>query len=245
MGLDIYCGPITRYVVGDWLTAVQQAGLEEGMRVEVVRPNQPVDIITDPDLVTHEVGEWQRGLLSALGLSDGWVDRVDGDYATDKPDWDGYGAVVLLAAYDERPDVAPGSTLRRGFRRSPVRETLPRDFGDAPAFKAASRLPQKYPTLLSGAEWCLPLSAGPTLFQAPTPNGDQLLMGRVTALHQELTELNGATIRLSSGDLATAREKGPPEPGSSVEAVAPFGIAVLLALAEYAVVNRVAWIMDY
>ena len=131
MGLDVYAGPLTRYLAGDWLTIVQQAGLASGREV------------------------------------------------------------------------------------------------------------------LRGAEWCLPLATGPTLFGTQTPNGGEVTMGRVDNLVSELRDLNEATLRLSPAALAAAREDGPPEPGAPVAAVAPFGLAVLLHLAEYAAAHRVPWIMDY
>lgn len=248
MGLDVYAGPVARYVAGNWLTIVQQAASEQGMRVEIVRAGGPQDgddAVTDAGIVAEVVHDWQRALLAAVGVADGWDDRLDGDYETDKPDWDGYGAVVLLAAYDEQPGLAPGSVARRGIRRKATPDTAPREFADAPAYKEASRSPERYPTLLGGAEWCLPLSAGPTLFGASTPNGSEVLMGRVDNLRSELEELNRATLRLSASDLASVRRAGPPDTGAPVHAVAPFGLAVLLALAEYASRRRVPWIMDY
>lgn len=247
MGLDIYAGPVTRYVAGDWLTVVQQAGLAQGFSVRMFRGGVEDDGDGAPDLDTaaEVVEQWQRALLQALGLEDGWVDRAEADYETDKPDWDGYGAVVLLAAYEEQPDLVPGSATRRGLRRSTVKAVVPREFPDAPAFKAATKAPARFPTLIGGAEWCLPLAGGPDLFAGTAPGGNEVVMGRVDTLHRELVELNRATLQLSPAQLAEAREEGPPEAGAPVEAVAPFGLAVLLAMAEYAVAHRVAWIMDY
>lgn len=59
----------------------------------------------------------------------------------------------------------------------------------------------------------------------------------------------GAVVLLAAfqerPDLANARAAGPPGFGASVEDLAPFGLAVLLALAGFAAANSVAWIMDY
>ena len=92
-------------------------------------PDQPADTIQDIDVVTDVVARWQSGLLATFGFAgDRWVERADGPYLTDKPDWDGYGAVVLLAAYVERPDLAPGTTARRGWRRRDILPVMPREF---------------------------------------------------------------------------------------------------------------------
>lgn len=247
MGLDVYAGPVTRYVAGDWLTIVQQAGRASGMDVRLVRHGveDGDDVVQDPDLVFEVVDSWKRGLLEALGARRGWDESVDGEYLTDKPDWDGYGAVVLLAAFDERPDLGRGGPAGRRNRRGGEAAVLPRDFPEAAAFQAAQESPQRYPTLLLGAEWCLPVIDGPTVFQAPTPNGTPLSMGRVDRLLGELHTLNDRTLRLSEADLAAARDEGPPPPKATVDEVAPFGLAVLTALAEFAMRTSAAWIMDY
>ncbi len=157
----------------------------------------------------------------------------DADYSTDKPDWDGYGAVILLAAYDERPDLAPGTRQPTGLRRKAIAETAPRQFGEAAAYQAARQAAQRYPTLLSGAEWCLPLSTGPAVFRAPMPNGNPITMGRVDNLLTELQALNERTLTLSDADLAAASTVGPPASGTAVAQTAPFGLAALLRLASY------------
>ena len=139
VGLDIYAGPVTRYVAGDWLTIVQQAGAASGIPVEVIRPNEPADAIHDTSVVEVAVGEWQGRLLQSLDVVGDWADTADAPYSTDKPDWDGYGAVVLLAAGRERPDLAPGTRVGKGLRRSRVPTVMPRQFQDSEAFKAASK----------------------------------------------------------------------------------------------------------
>jgi hypothetical protein len=166
-------------------------------------------------------------------------------WSTDKPDWDGYGAVVLLAAFEERPDLAPGQAVRKGLWRRVIESVTPRNFPESEAFKAASQSPTTFPTLLHGAEWCLPLTSGPTVFNAATPNGTQLTMGRVDQLLAELINLNERTLQLSPAELESARQAGPPRPSAPVLEVAPFGLAVMLALAEFAAVHSVPWIMDY
>src|SRR5688500_3108034 len=107
MGLDVYVGPLTRYGLGDWLTAVQQAAQALGKEAWVVRiepDRDPEDLITDRREVADAVRSWQIGLSDALDTSEVWTDEAELPYWTDKPDWDGYGGMVLLAAYDEQPD---------------------------------------------------------------------------------------------------------------------------------------------
>jgi hypothetical protein len=151
VGLDLYVGPLTRYHLGDWLTAVQQIGQDMGITVEVDRHRpEPQEPITDPDQVLAVVRQWQSGLGEALGCQADWPEDTTLPYWTDKPDWDGYGGLLLLAAYDERPDLRPDRSDSSG--RQPATDQ-PRAYEEAPAYQAASAQPQRYPSLLRGAEW--------------------------------------------------------------------------------------------
>jgi hypothetical protein len=59
MGLDVYVGPLTRYTLGEWLTIVQQAGLDAGHQVQIVRAApDPEDVVTDPVEVRGAVTGW-------------------------------------------------------------------------------------------------------------------------------------------------------------------------------------------
>ena len=135
MGLDVYVGSLTRYYVGDWLLIAQQVGEQMDMKVTVVRTEpEPADAITDPAAVLDTALRWQSRLCGALGGAQAWAERADLPYWTDKPGWDGFGGMVLLAAYDERPDLWPESAEDPG------------EFGSSPAYAAAAGNPQRYPS---------------------------------------------------------------------------------------------------
>jgi hypothetical protein len=244
MGLDVYVGPLTRYGLGDWLTAVQQAAQALGMEARVVRTEpDPEDLITDPLEVADAVRSWQIGLSDALGTSEVWPDEAELPYWTDKPDWDGYGGMVLLAAYDEQPDLKPGS--RSGLLRRENPADSPREFHDAPAYQRAAANPAKYPTLLAGVEWWLPYEVGPTVFEAPRPTGHPALMGRVNQLLAEL-ELLAASLGVDrEEDLVRLRQAGPPELPSDVDSAGRFGLAVFIQLARVAHEAKQPLLLDY
>jgi len=236
VGLDIYAGPVSRYAGAGWQTIVQQAGAAAGMPVITVRPGESLSEV-------QPVERWKAAIMRQLGVNEDWDDRPNGEYYTDKPGWEGYGAVVLLAAYDEHPELAPGAKVKRLFGSRAVGAVAPDQFGEAEAYKAAVESPVRYPTLLR-AEWCLPISGGPALFAAPTPTGKQVTMGHVDRLMGELTLLNERTLKLSPADMEAARQAGPTDPGS-LEGMVRFGLSVVMPTAEFAAKNRVAWIMDY
>src|SRR5207249_5208071 len=112
MGLDVYVGSLTRYYAQDWETIVQQWGREQGLPVEVRRSQaSPPDRITDPTVIRPDMIKWRsdlnQALSSRLGVELDWEEAPDAPYFTDKPGWDGYGGLVLLAAHEENPQLKP------------------------------------------------------------------------------------------------------------------------------------------
>ena len=206
-------GPLTRYYLGDWQSITQQLGAQMGYEVQIVRP-EPVDRETDPEVVLEAVRNWQAWIGGALGSAQDWSEGPALSYWTDKPDWDGYGAVALLAAYDERPDL-------RGDADDP------RTFGEAAAYQKAAAQPERYYSLLAGVEWWLPLSVDPGVIEAPPPAGDPIRMASVDRLLGELRVLGERTGILAGGDLEEVRRAGPADRGAPVEEVARFGLAVV------------------
>ncbi|MEU5949622.1 hypothetical protein ABZ793_29260 [Micromonospora sp. NPDC047465] len=235
MGLDLYVGPLTRYHLNDWLTIAQQIGARDGYDVRIVRAHEDEDPETDPDMVQNAVREWQQWLGEALGGPVDWPESATQPYWTDKPDWDGFGAVLLFAAYDERPDLRPSPWDK---------EDRPREFADAPAYQAASAQPERYLTLLSGVEWWLPLAEDPLVIEASRPTGQPTRMGSIDRLAAELRLLDERAGVLAGHDPAELR-RGLPSDDPTLAEVARFGLAVMLDLAETAIEHRQPLLLDY
>jgi hypothetical protein len=245
MGLDVYVGSLTRYTLGEWLTVVQQAGLDAGIEVQIARAVPgPDDAVTDPSEVRDAVLAWERCLLDSLGDNgDEWPDEADLPYWTDKPDWDGYGGLVLLAAYDEKPELAPGNR-KRLLGRGAIADN-PRAFGESRAVQAAAKAPVRYPTLLAGVEWWLPLSAGPAVFETARLTGQPTRMGRVDQLVNELRTLATRLGIADEDELRALRQAGPPPGEADANTVGRFGLASFLALALMAEQHRQPLLLDY
>ena len=239
----MYVGSLTRYYLEDWLTVVQQAGATSGTEVLLVRSAPaPDDPLTDPGDVRDAVVAWCDGLAHALGIPCAWPETADSPYWTDKPDWDGYGAVVLAAAYDERPDLRPDAS---GLLRRKASPDRPRDFGESRAYQAASAQPTRYPTLLGGAEWWLPIGSMPGAWAAPRVSGEMTRMSTVENLGTELVELADRTGLLDGVRREDVLQRGVPSSDAPIEEVAPFGLAMLLGLAEQASLHRQPLLLDY
>src|SRR5262245_17676623 len=117
MALDVYVGSLTRYYTGDWENVTERAGRTRGAGRQVGRQR-------DAARVQPAVVAWREALAAALGdqvviLAD-WDESADAPHFTGRPGWDGFGSLVLWAAYAEHP------ALRRP-------DSLPEEWDDDPA----------------------------------------------------------------------------------------------------------------
>ena len=241
LGLDVYAGSLTRYHAGAWSTIVDQTE-EAGVEVRVSRADDlPADSIHDPEEVLAVVLSWREQLGTHLGIRLEWPEGIGTPYDTDELEWDGYGAVQLLAAYEVHPDLQP----KRGWFRGDPRDD-PSLYPDAAAYQAAVARPEttRYPTLMFSTEWFLPGDLAGRVFEAQGPHRRPVVMAGLDALAAELEDLNDRTLQLNNGDVEQVRRRGPGDT-SSVGAMAPFGLAVLLDLARFAVEHRCPMLLDY
>ncbi len=237
MGMDVYVGPLSRYLARDWRTIVEQAGEASGRPVEVVRPED--DGPPSPDDALEASRAFQRQVAHELGRDDiGWADDPSWPYATDKPDWDGYAGVLLLAAYDERPHLDP----RRQTPEQPL-DSVKR-FTEAPAYAAAEdERPLRYSTLLHHVEWWLPLPDDVHIFATERPGGQSARMGSVAMLDLELGVLR-TRYGLTEDHLTGIRRHGPPDDEDPWN-WGRFGLACLLPLVRWAREANHPVLLDY
>jgi hypothetical protein len=245
MALDVYVGPLTRYYARDWQNLVQRAGEARGIPVYVIRttPDAP-DTITDPSVIAPAALAWQRLIAQGLETDVEWEEGPNLPYWTDRPYWDGYGALVLLAAYEVCPDLAPRP--KRGFLSRRINPEIPRIFRESPAYRAAADTGGgDYPSLLLGVEWWLPIVGAPRVFRLEDLGGRVRTMSRLDVLHDELRRLNRATMHLDSEQLAAAHGRPPQGPDRPVHELAPFGLSIFMSLVETALANRQPLLLDY
>lgn len=219
VSVDLYAGPLTRYLAGDWVTRLP-AGVEH-------HP-PPADALTDPQRLRQVVLRWREALASGLrghGVELEWAEAADGAYTAERIGA-GWGAVLLLAAYDERPELSGPD--------------------DAPALPGASLAVRavaepaahsRYPALVKDVLWWLP-ARFPFGFEAPTPSGARLRMASVDALGEQLDELDRRTLRLGSAPVA------PPADAPSREELAAWGLHLLLRGAAAAAGARLPLLLD-
>lgn len=253
MALDIYCGTLTRYYMHDWETADQQWARANGVALPLGRPGD--DEHPPLDQVVAGMEAWRDALADYLhdefGCELYWEENNDTAYFTDKPDWDGYGAVLLWALCTEQ-GIAPPDLLQPGWDYT--EDGVYQQFLNAPYDTA-------YPALLCDAQLFLPADAD-FLLQAEDPCGNESIVTSSFSLLRDLQRLNERTWRADRATIAEWAGQGFPggqtytvrggkpylvqdERQPSLEQAAQFGFGVLYALAEYATSHHVPMLFDY
>ena len=127
MGFDIYAGTLTRYYSHNWKTVVQQWAEENGYSFNRITPDgEPAD---DEELSPAEVQavveNWRDQILSAISQPGQppyapWPEDNEKPYYTDKPDWDAFGAMLLVAACHTYDEPVPSTVEKGSILWSPV-----------------------------------------------------------------------------------------------------------------------------
>lgn len=181
MGLDIYAGTLTRYYSHNWKTAVQQWAEKNGYTFQKITPSGPAADAEElsPVEIQRGVENWRDQILAAISQPSCalWPEDNERPYYTDKPDWDAFGAMLLVAACHTYDEPVPRTVEKRwDFMKYPVMDRLASD-------------EERVWSLFRGATWWLPLP-GSFFFQAPLPTGDTAVIGTVDGLREELEVLN-------------------------------------------------------
>ena len=230
MGLDVYVGSLTRYYAGDWETIIQQAAREQGLEFQVIRADEPENAVTDPEEIQAAVLGWRSALGSALGCELDWEESQDTPYYTDKPDWEGYGGLQLLAAYAERgKDKQPKTSAAEWHRDKEWR-------------KANKQSSPRYRHLYAPELWFPTGIAEPVT--TTDASGNELTIGSSSTLLSHLRDLNEQTFKGSDEEQESWRREGV-EPEGEFDDAARFGLAVFLELAEKSVTDRLPMKLDY
>ncbi len=237
MGLDVYVGPLTRYYAGNWQTIVQQVMAGSGVPVQIIRPNRGwLDRLRDrigfrgPD-AARVVRRWRDRLRRELRIAGlDWNEDPEAEYATDKPAWDCYGALVLWAAYDELPSAKRRETAE-GWEKDP-------------AYQSSRANPQSlYRHLLADTEIWLPVE-----FDAPARTaaivGDSIVIGSSPRLLAELRELNLRTWNADDRQISQWRRDGA-DYGAPLEISARFGFCIFYELVRRSIAARLPMKLDY
>jgi hypothetical protein len=233
MALDVYVGTLTRYYAGEWENIAEKAARERGAQYRIGRAG-------GAERGGEEIGQavlsWRGVLNESLGeriaLPLDWNESADAPYFTGRPGWDGFGSLVLWAAYAEHPGVRRPASLPEEWDNDPV---LVRS--NAQGFRS------RYSHLVRNVELWLP---GPFdfTFEGEDVDGRRVVMGSTATLRRQLEDLNGATWKADEDVVATwGRDSLAAD--APLEQNARYAFAVLLDLTRRAVEHRLAMKLDY
>lgn len=234
MALDVYVGPLTRYYAGAWESLAETAARKRG----APRPagsGKAADAARNQDRIRQRVLAWRRMLARALGeridVPLDWDESEAAPWFTHRPGWDGFGSLVLWAAYAENP------TLR-------LPTALAEDWDDdvALARSTAEGVRSRYSHLVRNVEMWLPVAFEIT-FEGEDVAGRRVVMGSVTTLLRQLADLNASTWKASTADI-TAWGRMPPG-DRTVEGCARYAFAILSDLARRAQAERLPMKLDH
>jgi hypothetical protein len=236
MALDVYVGSLTRYYAADWESVVDKTARERGRKAEDGQPRAAGAPNKDRERIQASVLAWRRTLGGALAphLAEplSWNEAPEAPWFTDRPDWDGFGALVLWAAYAEQP------TLRRPA-------ALPKEWDEDAALvrSNAEGFRSRYSHLVRNVELWLPTTLDFT-FEGEDVDGRRIIVGSPTTLRRQLGELNAATWKMEEDEIA-ALARGRPPGRASLEVTARHAMAVMSELVRQAVQHRLPVKLDY
>lgn len=238
MALDVYVGSLTRYYAGDWENVAERAVRARGVQAGPRRrhPRGATARARESGPIQSAVLSWREALAASLGDSLpaplDWDETPDAAYFTGRPDWDGFGALVLWAAYAEHP------ALRR-----PI--TLPEEWDEDPALVQcnAAGFRSRYSHLVRNVELWLP-SPFEFTFEGEDVDRRRIVVGSAATLVRQLTDLNDATWKAADVEIADWEAEPAPDE-APLEPRARHAYAVLAGLARQAAGHRLPMKLDF
>jgi len=234
MGLDVYVGSLTGYYAGGSPTAVERLAWQQRVPYMVIRGERRSGGHTEHDVIRAAVLAWRdelrRGLGDRVEQPLDWDESPEAPSLAGRPGWDGYGAVLVVAAHDEHPELEAPATVSADWPDDVAYQT-------AVAAGAGSR----YDQLLLPDLW-LPCEFGFT-FRTRDAAGQAVEVGSSSTLLAQLRTLQARTgLAVPDGEVEVARPPGPKPP---LRDAARHGLATLLRLAGRSVEHQVPMRLDY
>jgi hypothetical protein len=227
MALDVYVGSLTRYYAGDWENVAERAAGTRHGGPQAARPR-------DAASMRPTVLAWREALAASLGSTViivwDWDESAEAPHFTGRPGWDGFGSLVLWAAYAEHP------ALRRP-------DSLPEEWDDDPALVRCNAQGSRYSHLVRNVELWLP-SPFDVTFEGQDIDGRRIVIGSALTLARQLGELNGATWKASDSEVARWARTAPRD-DAGLELKARHAFAILYDLVRRAVEHRLPMKLDY
>lgn len=179
MGLDIYAGTFIRYYSKNWKTTNQKFCEENGIEYKIIRAHQEKQSSID-DIITG-VHQWQQQLQIVMHHSGVlefkiWQEDNEKKYYTEKPDWDAYGALLLM------------NSAKALNKKVPEKYLKGMSFDHPFIKKAQNKFFSKW-SLYKGVCHFIPHNEN-ILFNWYLANGIETSFATIGTLREELTKIN-------------------------------------------------------
>lgn len=232
MALDVYVGGFARYYAHQWENVAQKWARETGQEYHMVGPHgppQPADWNEVAEMVTHWRAAMNEALVEHLSQPLDWDETRSAPYFTDRPGYDGYGALLVWAAHAERGTTPPDDYSGEWYSDEAFIECSEPKAG------------QRYGAILSASLW-LP---GNFEFSFGFQNlvGEQAHICSNVGLQRALLDLNEKTFGMSQGDLE-AGQQGDLDDNPSLSALARSGLSLFHSLARKSVEHHLPIMLD-
>jgi hypothetical protein len=226
MSLDVYVGPLARYYGGGWGAGSERAGQRT---TGVPRP-------AGYGRIQQTVISWRETLSASLGdtvpAPFDWDETEEAPHFVGRPGWDGFGALVLWAAYVEHPTLS-------------LPESLPEEWDSDPALMRcnAEGFRSRYSHLVRNVELWLPVAFDFT-FEGESVDRHRIVIGSSATLARQLADLNSASWKGEPAAVSRWTRRAPDD-DATLELRARHAFAILADLAGRAQRHRLPMKLDY
>lgn len=202
MGLDIYAGTLTRYYSHNWKNKVQQIAEANGQKCVMTygfgNEIKPVEDKAELMEIRDTICQWAENLAAGLEQIGEpmphplWDEINERDYFTDKPDWEAFGALVMLQACH--------------LQNCPLPEYVENGWNafDEPIVKKSMSQKTDISLLSDVAHW-IPIE-DKAMFTINLPTGVEARVSTLLLLKEELEELNSQTWKADESTILSWRD---------------------------------------
>lgn len=232
MAFDIYAGGFARFYAREWENVVQAHARETGMHYQMIYPGDDPGP-ADWDEVAEAVQRWRQAIIAGLGehapVNLDWSEDRSGPYFTDRPGWEGYSGLVVMAACTALGEPLPDRLDEDALVSEVVQRTYDPELRGA--FRSITRtqlwLPGTFEFSFDFVNLC----------------DEQIHIASLQLLNKNLAELKERQ-QIDEGEAEAVLREGCGE-DADVRTMGVFGYAVFAKVARQALENRLPMILSF
>lgn len=232
MAFDVYAGGFARFFAREWENVAQKHARESGMKYQMIHPagdSGPAKWEEVQDAVSHWRAALKNGLRENAPTDLDWNEGRDTPYFTDRPGWDGYSALVLMAACIGCKEPFPDKLPKDALTSEVLTRTMSTNFqgGYRSITQVQLWLPGSFEFSFEFVDLC----------------NQKTHVGSVQRLNKDIRELI-ASQGINEQQLATSLREAY-EDEADFKKIAYFGLAVFSWLADEALKHRLPIMLSF